>query len=69
MSLMGKRVRYIREDTEDDKRKGYYPPIGTLGTVFHEDRKLIEVHWDTGTRGDGNWWCENKDVELVEGEE
>lgn len=30
---IGDRVRYIHEDTEDDKESGYYPPIGTLGTV------------------------------------
>lgn len=69
MSFVGKRVRYIHEDTNNYRRGGYYPPIGTLGTVFWDaDDGTIQVHWDFGTIGDGNWWCRITDVEVVEGE-
>lgn len=71
---VGMRVRYIREDSEKDKLLGYYPPIGTLGTVEKFDNRVkgeesILVQWDSGTRGDGRWWCYCTDVEIVEGEE
>ena len=30
---VGTRVRYIRIDDEEYKESGFYPPVGTLGTV------------------------------------
>ena len=71
---VGTRVRYIYEDTEHYKRMGFFPPIGTLGTVERVDdrregEEQILVQWDSGTIGDGRWWCYWTDVEIVEGEE
>lgn len=70
----GMRVRYIHEDTEYDKRMGFFPPIGTLGTVERVDsgpkgKEQILVQWDSGTIGHGRWWCYWSDVEIVEEEE
>lgn len=70
---VGDRVRYIREDTEEDKATGFFPPIGTLGTVHNIDHDALHgvenmlVAWDKGTKGDGIWWCYATDVEKVEG--
>lgn len=61
----GSRVKYIKEDTEDDKSTGYYPPIGTLGTVLLADDFGCQVKWDEGTKG-GAWWCDLEDVEEEE---
>lgn len=71
---VGMRVRYIHEDSEHDKRTGFFPPIGTFGTVKKIDsgpvgKEQIYVHWDSGTIGNGTWWCYWTDVEIVEGEE
>lgn len=67
---VGTRVRYIFEDTEEDKLTGYYPPVGTLGTVERycgqEEIPTLLVQWDSGTKGDGRWWCEHTQVEVVE---
>jgi hypothetical protein len=64
MSLnIGSRVRYIHESTEEEKKMGFYPPIGTHGTVTKIDKGGLRVQWDSGTIGDGDWWCEFEDVE------
>ena len=67
MLKVGTRVRYIHKDTYDDKATGYYPPIGTLGTVTFTSLvdSEIQVKWDEGTIGDGIWWCNATDVEAV----
>ena len=70
---LGTRVRFISEVGEY-KSSGFYPPIGTLGTVENTDarkkgKEQILVQWDSGTIGDGQWWCYESDVEVVEGEE
>lgn len=67
MIIKGTRVRYIHEDTEEDKALGFYPPIGTCGTVVwvREESKNIVVKWDSGTIGEGTWWCEIEYVEEV----
>lgn len=62
---VGSRVRYIHEDSDDDKESGFYPPIGTLGTITYIDKDSIQVKWDEGTEGDGIWWCELECVEEV----
>jgi hypothetical protein len=62
MITIGSRVRYIHEDTEDDKKTGYYPPIGTLGTVKMVEEHTFEVQWDSGVKGCGPWWCHHTDV-------
>lgn len=68
----GNRVRYIHEDIDNIRASGFYPPIGTLGTVVDVDYSfkypVIEVQWDSGTNGDGVWWCYVTDVEYVEEE-
>ena len=66
MLKVGTRVKYIHKDTEDEKATGYYPPIGTYGTVVYKDElDTIQVKWDEGTDGDGIWWCEPENVEEV----
>ena len=67
MITIGSRIKYIREDNTDDKSTGYYPPIGTRGTVIdsYSDGN-IEVRWDKGTKGEGIWWCFISDVEEVQ---
>lgn len=67
---IGIRVRYIRVDNEEDKRTGFYPPIGTLGTVIntckgYENNEDILVKWDSGTSGNGEWWCGSSDVKEI----
>lgn len=67
---VGTRVRYIREENALYKASGFYPPIGTLGTVKDTDvckkgEEQIFVAWDSGTIGDGVWWCYESDVEVV----
>ena len=62
---LGTRVKYIRIDTEDDKETGYYPPVGTFGTVVGIDNTGVRVKWDSGTK-DGCWWCSFEDVENVD---
>lgn len=59
------RVRYIRIDNEEDKKTGFYPPIGTLGTVIDTNENDILVKWDSGTSEDGEWWCGVEDVESI----
>lgn len=59
---VGTRVKYIHIDTEDDKETGYYPPVGTFGTVVEIDGTGICVKWDNGTKN-GCWWCSFEDVE------
>ena len=70
---VGTRVCFISE-VDEYKSSGFYPPIGTLGTVENTDvrkkgEEQILVQWDFGTIGDGRWWCYESDVEVVEGEE
>lgn len=60
------RVRYIRKDNEEDKLSGWYPPFGTLGTVMAVYEGEILVKWDTGTKDNGEWYCEHTDVEIVD---
>lgn len=63
---IGTRVKYIHIDTEEDKETGFYPPVGTFGTVIETDNMGIRVMWDNGTKGNNVWWCSDKDVESVE---
>jgi hypothetical protein len=66
MLKAGSRVRYNRKDNAEDIETGFYPPIGTCGTVVRAYPKDIEVKWDKGTKGDGIWWCKPTDVVEVE---
>ena len=66
---VGDRVRYIAEDSKEDKETGFYPPKGTVGTVLwvgYESGQCY-IQWPEGTtkRG-GCWYTEIKAVELVD---
>ena len=66
---VGDRVRYIAEDSKEDKETGFYPPKGTVGTVLWvgNDSGQCYIRWPEGTtkRG-GCWYTEIKTVELVD---
>jgi hypothetical protein len=67
MLKIGSTVRYNRKDNAEDIESGFYPPIGTRGTIVSiGSGSDIEVKWEHGTRGDGIWWCATKDVIEVE---
>ena len=63
----GSRVMYIKEDHPEKKSLGYYPPIGTYGTVISVDKKDVLVQWDNGTLP-GRWWCGYDAVTKVKGD-
>ena len=66
---VGDRVRYIFEDSKEDKETGFYPPKGTVGTVLwvgYESGQCY-IRWPEGTtRRGGCWHTEIKSVELVD---
>lgn len=64
MIKFGSKVKYVRNDTEEDKATGMYPPIGTYGTVVDIGLHCCKVKWNEGTM-DGAWWCDFSDVEEV----
>jgi hypothetical protein len=67
MLKIGSTVRYNRKDNAEDIESGFYPPIGTRGTIVTiGSGNDIEVKWEHGTMGDGIWWCTTKDVIEVE---
>lgn len=61
---IGDRVCYIHNDTEAAKETGWYPTIGTHGTVVDADATGYQVKWDNGAL-DGEWWCDFDDVKEV----
>ena len=67
---IGDKVRYITEDTDEAKESGFYPPKGTIGVVigikdFYYTASY-RIRWPKGTtEGDGCWYVERKDIELV----
>ena len=66
---VGDRVRYIAEDSKEDKETGFYPPKGTVGTVLWvgNDSGQCYIRWPEGTtEGSGRWHTEIKSVELVD---
>lgn len=65
---VGDRVRYIAEDSNEDKESGFYPPKGTIGTVIWvgDDGDQCHIQWPMGTtKGGGCWYTEKESVELV----
>ena len=67
---VGDKVRYIAEDSIEDKESGYYPPKGTIGIVIGiEDLDCpapYHIQWPEGTtKGDGYWYVGREDIELV----
>lgn len=68
---IGDKVRYITEDSIEDKESGYYPPKGTIGTVIGIDLIFsaapYHIKWPEGTtKLNGCWYVERKDIELVD---
>ena len=65
---IGDTVRYIAEDSIEDKETGYYPPKGTIGVVIkiEDDAVPYLIKWPEGTaKGDGFWYVGREDIELV----
>ena len=65
---VGDRVRYIAEDSKEDKESGYYPPKGTIGVVIgiEDDAVPYLIKWPEGTtKDDGCWYVGREDIELV----
>lgn len=67
---VGDKVRYIAEDSIEDKESGYFPPKGTIGIVIEiEDLDCLapyHIRWPDGTtKGDGCWYVAREDIELV----
>lgn len=61
----GDRVRYIHVNSEEEAVTGFFPPVGTLGTVKVVDEFDVLVKWDSGVIPNGIWYCEHKYVEVV----
>lgn len=67
---VGDKVRYIAEDSKEDKESGYYPPKGTIGVVIGiEDLDYLapyHIQWPEGTtKWSGCWYVEKENIELV----
>ena len=67
---VGDKVRYITEDSEEDKETGYYPPKGTIGIVIGikdlDYPAPYYIRWSDGTtKSDGCWYVRREDIELV----
>lgn len=62
----GDRVRYIHVNSEEEAVTGFFPPVGTLGTVKVVDEFDVLVKWDSGTVP-GAWYCMKEMVEVVHG--
>lgn len=65
MIKTGSRVKYVHIGTEDEISSGFYPPIGTMGTVKEIYNNLCLIKWDEGTIEDGVWYCETTDIEEI----
>lgn len=65
---IGDKVRYITEDSIEDKESGYYPPKGTIGIVIgiKGDIAPYLIRWPDGTtKGGGFWYTDRESIELV----
>lgn len=67
---VGDKVRYITEDSEEDKESGHYPPNGTIGEVIKienlDDIAPYLIRWPEGTTGGkGCWYVDRFDLEKV----
>ena len=67
---IGDNVRYIVEDSIEDKESGYYPPKGTIGVVIGikdlDCHALYRIQWPEGTtKGNGCWYVEKENIKLV----
>lgn len=67
---VGDKVRYIAEDSNEDKESGFYPPKGTIGVVIGIENIYrvapYLIQWPEGTtKDDGCWYVGREDIELV----
>ena len=65
---VGDKVRYIAENSIEEKESGFYPPKGTVGVVVRikNDSDTYLIRWPDGTtQGDGCWYVGREDIELV----
>ena len=65
---VGDRVRYIAEDSKEDKESGFYPPKWTVGVVvrIEDDATPYLIRWPEGTtKLSGCWYVRREDIELV----
>ena len=65
---VGDKVRYVTENSIENKESGYYPPKGTIGVVIRieNDAAPYLIRWPDGTtKSDGCWYVCRKDIELV----
>ena len=67
---VGDKVRYIAEDSIEDKESGYYPPKGTIGVVIGIENldypAPYHIQWPEGTtKWNGWWYVEKENIELV----
>lgn len=66
---VGDKVRYIAEDSIEDRDSRFYPPKGTIGTVLWagNDSVVCQVKWPEGTtKWHGCWYVEKENIELVD---
>ena len=68
---VGDKVRYIAEDSKEDKESEFYPPKGTIGIVIGiEDLDCpapYHIQWPEGTtKWNGCWYVEKENIELVD---
>ena len=67
---VGDKVRYITEDSIEDKVSGYYRPKGliraVIGIIALDWPALYRIQWPEGaTKGNGCWYVEKENIELV----
>ena len=65
---IGDKVRYIAEDDISEEELRFFPPKGTIGVVIkiEEDAVPYLIRWPDGTtEGDGFWYVNREDIELV----
>ena len=65
---IGDKVRYIAEDSKEDKESGYFPPKGTIGVVIGIEKDAVPyyIKWPKGTtKLSGCWYIRREDIELV----
>ena len=67
---IGDKVRYIAEDSIEDKESGYYPPKGTIGVVIGIENIYRAapylIQWPKGTtKLSGRWYVRREDIEVV----
>ena len=67
---VGDKVRYITEDSIEDKESGYYPPKGTIGVVIGIENIYRAapylIQWSKGTNKlSGCWSVRREDIEVV----